>query len=83
MKVLPPALTSILLPLTLITSPASAQGPGYDKRFCGTGKQQDYRGTISTTVGGRECQRWDSNSPHSHSRKAANYPNDDLVENYW
>jgi len=75
-------LTSILLPLTLITSPASAQGPGYDKRYCGTGKQKDYRGTISTTVGGRECQRWDTNSPHSHSRTAANYPNSDLVENY-
>ena len=86
MKFLPSALTSIILPLNLITSPASAQegaAPGYDKRYCGTGNQADYRGTIATTVGGRECQRWDSQTPHSHSRTAANYPNGDLVENFW
>ncbi|CAH1781368.1 unnamed protein product [Owenia fusiformis] len=27
----------------------------------------DYVGTISTTRGGKTCQRWDSQSPHKHS----------------
>ena len=42
----------------------------------------DYRGTQSTTETGKTCQRWDTQSPHSHSRTPQNYPNTGLVENY-
>lgn len=44
--------------------------------------QNDYRGDISTTEAGFECQRWDEQSPHKHSRTATDYPNAGLDENY-
>ena len=44
--------------------------------------QSDYRGDINVTVDGYECQRWDSQSPHKHSRTVGNYPNSGLEENY-
>ncbi len=44
--------------------------------------QQDYRGDIAVTKSGLECQRWDSQSPHSHSRTRKNYPDAGLSENY-
>jgi len=44
--------------------------------------QSDYRGEISVTEEGLECQRWDSQTPHSHSRTTKNYPNSGLEENY-
>eukprot|EP00035_Acanthoeca_spectabilis_P039104 m.59035 g.59035 ORF g.59035 m.59035 type:complete len:527 (+) comp9439_c0_seq1:618-2198(+) len=40
---------------------------------CGTGAQ--YRGSLSTTVDGYTCMPWTDQSPHSHSRTPANYPN--------
>ena len=55
----------------------------YDKRYCGTGKQTDYRGTLAVTESGRTCQRWDSQSPHSHSKTSASYPYSGLEENFW
>ena len=45
---------------------------------CDSVLQNDYRGDISTTVSGRTCQSWGSQSPHSHSRTAANYPDKGL-----
>jgi len=45
-------------------------------------QQADYRGTISVTINGLECQRWDSQSPNGHSRKPENYPNAGLEDNY-
>jgi hypothetical protein len=45
--------------------------------ICGTDriKQADYRGTISTTVGGFTCQKWSVQTPFTHTRTPANYPN--------
>merc|ERR1712216_349120 len=41
----------------------------------------EYRGTLATTRSGRTCQRWDSQSPHTHTRTPANYPRGDLAGN--
>ncbi|XP_078665169.1 plasminogen-like [Branchiostoma floridae x Branchiostoma belcheri] len=40
----------------------------------------DYRGNVSVTMNGETCQRWDSDTPHSHRYRAEDYP--ELVENY-
>ena len=34
-----------------------------------------YTGNLNKTRSGRTCQKWTSQSPHSHSRTAGNYPN--------
>lgn len=44
--------------------------------------QKDYRGTVSVTASGKECQQWDSQSPHQHSRTPVNYPWSGLDANY-
>ena len=42
-----------------------------------------YRGTkYSVTVSGHQCQRWDSQSPNSHTRTPGNYPSAGLEGNY-
>lgn len=38
---------------------------------------KEYKGTLSRTIGGLTCQRWDSNTPNSHS-----YHEYDGDENY-
>ncbi|XP_006819814.1 uncharacterized protein LOC102806826 [Saccoglossus kowalevskii] len=38
----------------------------------------DYRGKLSTTEHGKVCQKWTVQSPHSHDRTVANYPNGGL-----
>jgi len=55
-----------------------------DPETCGCEevKQSDYRGTVSKTAAGVECQRWDSQEPHKHSRTRKNYPEMGLSENY-
>ena len=50
--------------------------------ICSEGKQKDYRGVISRTVSGTECQAWESQFPHTHSRVPANYPDSGLEANY-
>ena len=56
----------------------------YDYQVCGfdSAEQSDYRGNVAVTKSGRECMRWDSQSPHKHSRTAQRYPDSGLVENY-
>jgi len=49
---------------------------------CMTRGQADYRGTISITSTDVACQRWDSQSPHSHNFTPQNYPRGGLEENY-
>ncbi|KAI8480871.1 hypothetical protein Bbelb_413850 [Branchiostoma belcheri] len=41
-----------------------------------------YRGTASTTISGKVCQAWSSQSPQQHGFDPAAYPNLDLDSNY-
>ncbi|GCC26663.1 hypothetical protein chiPu_0005081 [Chiloscyllium punctatum] len=56
--------------------------PVEEETNCYTGKGQKYRGTERTTVSGRICQRWDTQTPHVHSRTPENYPCKGLEHNY-
>ena len=43
-----------------------------------------YTGNISTTISGRECQRWDAQEPHKHPYKTTfderyNYTNQHIL----
>ncbi|KAI8491016.1 hypothetical protein Bbelb_314350 [Branchiostoma belcheri] len=49
---------------------------------CFVGNGASYRGTVSVTATGKTCQRWDSQTPHGHSRTPGNYPSAGLGENY-
>uniref|UniRef100_A0A8C9Y544 Hepatocyte growth factor a n=1 Tax=Sander lucioperca TaxID=283035 RepID=A0A8C9Y544_SANLU len=49
---------------------------------CVQGKGTDYRGTMNVTPEGVTCQRWDSQSPHTHSFLPQNFKCKDLRENY-
>ncbi|XP_036373679.1 hepatocyte growth factor [Megalops cyprinoides] len=49
---------------------------------CFRGQGEKYRGTVSVTPSGVQCQRWDSQFPHNHSYSPQNYKCKDLRENY-
>jgi len=49
---------------------------------CLDGSQWDYQGTKSTTESGKECQRWDAQTPHEHRYTPEDYPQSGLKENY-
>ena len=53
-------------PAPVVTPPAAAEEHGCDETLEGDGA--GYKGCQTMTVGGNTCQRWDSDSPHGHSR---------------
>ena len=53
-------------PAPVVTPPAAAEEHGCDETLEGDGA--GYKGCQTMTVNGNTCQRWDSNSPHGHSR---------------
>ncbi|KAI8500599.1 hypothetical protein Bbelb_214170 [Branchiostoma belcheri] len=49
---------------------------------CQVGNGASYRGTVNVTKKGVPCQRWESQTPHEHSRTPENYPSSGLEQNY-
>ncbi|XP_035682666.1 plasminogen-like [Branchiostoma floridae] len=49
---------------------------------CYSGNGADYRGSVNITRSGVACQRWDSQTPHPHSRTPENFPSAGLDENF-
>ncbi|KAI8485666.1 hypothetical protein Bbelb_366850 [Branchiostoma belcheri] len=49
---------------------------------CQDGNGESYRGTVSRTESGHECQRWDSQFPHIHSNSPSERPDSGLDSNY-
>uniref|UniRef100_A0A8B9Q4V4 Plasmin n=1 Tax=Apteryx owenii TaxID=8824 RepID=A0A8B9Q4V4_APTOW len=43
---------------------------------------EDYRGKVSRTESGFECQHWDAQEPHMHGYTLENFPEKDLTMNF-
>uniref|UniRef100_A0A8D0BPR4 Prothrombin n=1 Tax=Salvator merianae TaxID=96440 RepID=A0A8D0BPR4_SALMN len=52
------------------------------KGDCVRDVRQDYKGTISVTKSGIECQFWSSKFPHKPEFNVTTHPDSNLVENY-
>ncbi|XP_072276384.1 hepatocyte growth factor-like protein isoform X1 [Pyxicephalus adspersus] len=53
-----------------------------EEAMCLNCNGEDYRGSLDRTESGRECQRWDLQSPHPHSFNPEKYPDKHLDDNY-
>jgi uncharacterized protein (DUF1501 family) len=72
---------NMLVPHTCtVTSAAGQASIESNPETCGSDavNQADYRGTINTTEQGYTCMNWTSQSPHSHTRTPADYPDKGL-----
>ncbi|KAI8489552.1 hypothetical protein Bbelb_327190 [Branchiostoma belcheri] len=49
---------------------------------CQEGNGASYRGIVAMTRTGKQCQRWDSQTPHAHTNTPANHPSSGLEQNY-
>ncbi|CAL8318428.1 unnamed protein product [Lota lota] len=56
--------------------------PQCSEEVCMTCNGEDYRGRVDETESGRECQRWDSQSPHRHPFQGRMYRDKDLKDSY-
>uniref|UniRef100_A0A4W3H445 Kringle domain-containing protein n=1 Tax=Callorhinchus milii TaxID=7868 RepID=A0A4W3H445_CALMI len=56
--------------------------PKCQQTQCFTGSGAAYKGTVSKTVSGKTCQRWDSQEPHEHTRTPGQYLDKGLIHNY-
>ncbi|XP_050751137.1 plasminogen-like [Gymnogyps californianus] len=57
----------------------TGEGPTVECMQC---NGEDYRGEVSRTVSGLECQRWDAQEPHMHGFTLKHFPEKDLKTNY-
>lgn len=55
---------------------------GTPKECCSGENCTRYRGTLSKTISGKTCQRWDSQSPHTHPYNPDDYQRRGLDGNY-
>ncbi|XP_026068758.1 hepatocyte growth factor-like protein isoform X1 [Carassius auratus] len=56
--------------------------PQCKDEVCITCNGEDYRGQMDHTVSGKECQRWDQQSPHQHIYQPEKHPDKSLADNY-
>lgn len=65
-------------PTPAITSPPTTSpsvSPTITPLECADDDQRDYRGFVSQSKSGLTCQKWTEQTPHSHTRTPANFPN--------
>jgi len=69
---------------TIWQAPAPAPAPtpeACDETLSSADQGAAYRGCQTQTISGKQCQRWDSQTPQEHSRTPTNYPDSGLESN--